>query len=115
MIIMTTDTITVMLLLMLKLPESPRWLVSQDDHQAAREVLRRIRPDGADVEVELQEIMGVVGKERQAGSKNRGWRGLRKPWVRPALLVGCGIAMFTQLSGIVDIVGRSGLDRGLLK
>ena len=94
----------IMLLLMLKLPESPRWLVSRDDHQTAREVLRRIRPEGADVEVELREVMDIEEKEREAGTQNRGWRGLRKSWVHPALLVGCGIAMFTQLSGIEMII-----------
>jgi sugar porter (SP) family MFS transporter len=104
MIAMAAVPAFIMLLLMLKLPESPRWLVSRDDHQTAREVLRRIRPEGADVEVELREVMEIEEKEREAGTKNRGWRGLRKPWVRPALLVGCGIAMFTQLSGIEMIV-----------
>jgi sugar porter (SP) family MFS transporter len=104
MIGMAAVPAVIMLLLMLKLPESPRWLVSQEDHQAAREVLQRIRPEGADVEAELHEVMDIDEKEREAGSKNRGWRGLGKPWVRPALVAGCGIAMFTQLSGIEMIV-----------
>jgi sugar porter (SP) family MFS transporter len=104
MIGMAAAPALIMLLLMLKLPESPRWLVSRDDEQTAREVLRRIRPEGADVEVELREVMEIEEKEREAGSQNRGWRGLRKSWVHPALLVGCGIAMFTQLSGIEMII-----------
>jgi sugar porter (SP) family MFS transporter len=104
MIAMAAVPALIMLLLMLKLPESPRWLVSQEKHETAREVLQRIRPEGADVEVELREIMEIDEKEREAGSANRSWRGLRKPWVRPALVVGCGIAIFTQLSGIEMIV-----------
>jgi sugar porter (SP) family MFS transporter len=93
-----------MLLLMLRLPESPRWLVSRDRSDTAREVLQRIRPDGANVEEELREIEEIEEKEREAGSRNRGWRGLRRAWVRPALIVGCRIAMFTQLSGIEMII-----------
>ncbi|ETB40879.1 transporter, partial [Mycobacterium avium 11-0986] len=31
-------------------------------------------------------------------------RGLRDAWVRPALVLGCGIAVFTQLSGIEMII-----------
>jgi sugar porter (SP) family MFS transporter len=94
-----------MLLLVLKLPESPRWLVAQmapDD--VSREVLRRLRGQHVDIEPELASIVAVRDAESQAEAHESGWRGLRQPWVRPALLVGCGIAMFTQLSGIEMIV-----------
>jgi len=93
-----------MLLLMLRLPESPRWLVKRDDHDGAREVLSRIRPPGYDVEPELTSIVELEEEERQAGERSSGWRGLRRHWVRPAIIVGCGIAVFTQLSGIEMII-----------
>jgi sugar porter (SP) family MFS transporter len=91
-----------MFLLMLRLPESPRWLVKNDDADQAREVLTGLRPDGDDIGAEVQEIVDVEREERQASTS--GWHGLRKPWVRPALTVGCGIAVFTQLSGIEMII-----------
>ncbi len=94
----------VMLLLVFKLPESPRWLIGQDDRDGAREVLHKIRPEGVDVSRELAEIVDLEKEERSAG-ENRGWRGLLgQAWVRPALLVGCGVAAFTQLSGIEMII-----------
>jgi len=94
----------VMLLVMLRLPESPRWLVKKNRRDEAREVLRGVRARGSDLDTELGEIVDLEEAERGAGRDDRGWRGLRKPWVRPALVVGCGIAIFTQLSGIEMII-----------
>jgi sugar porter (SP) family MFS transporter len=92
----------IMLALLLKLPESPRWLVKQDDRDGARSVLERVRPSGYDVDDELEEMAALAREERTAGT--RGWAGLRESWVRPALVLGCGVAIFTQLSGIEMIV-----------
>ncbi len=99
-----------MALLMLRLPESPRWLVKRDDREAASEVLRRLRPPGYDTEPELDSIVELEEEERQAGDRNSGWSGLRKKWVRPAIIVGCGIAVFTQLSGIAVFTQLSGIE-----
>ena len=92
----------IMLALLLRLPESPRWLVRRDDPDAARAVLERVRPSGYDVDGELDEMAELARKEQTAST--RGWSGLRERWVRPALILGCGIAIFTQLSGIEMIV-----------
>jgi sugar porter (SP) family MFS transporter len=94
----------IMLLIQLRLPESPRWLVKRDDRDAARAVLERIRPDGYDAGPELQSIVDVDEEERSASAGCRGWSGLRRSWVHPAIVVGCGIAIFTQLSGIEMII-----------
>jgi sugar porter (SP) family MFS transporter len=93
-----------MLLLMLRLPESPRWLVKMDRRDEAHDVLGSIRGSGADTDTELSDIVALEGEEREADRDSRGWRGLRQPWVRPALVVGCGVAVFTQLSGIEMII-----------
>ncbi len=82
-----------MLALMLRLPESPRWLVKQDDRDTARGVLQRVRPSGYDVEGELDEMAELAHVEKTAST--RGWPGLREAWARPALVLGCGIAIFT--------------------
>lgn len=91
-----------MLLAMLRMPESPRWLYKQDRRDDAAAVLQRIRPRGVDVEPEVTMICQLDRKERTADT--RGWSGLKQAWVRPALVVGCGVAIFTQLSGIELIV-----------
>ena len=90
-----------LLVLMLRAPESPRWLVKVDRNDDARSNLRRVR-GVEDVEDELHAIEEVEEQERQAPVS--GWKGLRQPWVRPALVMGCGMALFTQLSGIEMIV-----------
>ena len=92
----------IMMGLLLRLPESPRWLVKQDDRDKARDVLVQVRPSGYDVEAELDEMAELARVERTANT--RGWSGLREAWVRPALVLGCGIAIFTQLSGIEMII-----------
>jgi sugar porter (SP) family MFS transporter len=94
----------VMLLLVLRLPESPRWLVKKGRRDDARQVLTTVRPDDVDVDPELAEIVELEERKQEASSRDRGWSGLRQGWVRPALVVGCGIAAFTQLSGIEMII-----------
>ncbi|WP_082965936.1 sugar porter family MFS transporter [Mycobacterium kubicae] len=92
----------VMLGLLLRLPESPRWLVKRGDRDTARRMLERTRPPGYDVSEELDEMAQLALEEQTATT--RGWSGLRERWVRPALVLGCGIAVFTQLSGIEMII-----------
>ncbi|MGV9566098.1 sugar porter family MFS transporter [Streptomyces sp. NPDC003480] len=95
----------VMLLLQLRLPESPRWLILKYRRaDEAAKVLEQMRPDGYDISSELEEIVALEGRRQRTSSHHRGWKGLRQPWVRPALVVGCGIAAFTQLSGIEMII-----------
>ena len=85
---------------MLFLPETPRYLVSRHLPERARAVLRRIRSE-ASVEGELNEIMAVEEQERR---ESRGWDELLQPWVRPMLLVGVGLAVFSQITGINTII-----------
>ncbi|HEV7933778.1 MAG TPA: sugar porter family MFS transporter [Actinomadura sp.] len=84
---------------MLALPESPRWLVERGQVDQARVVLARLRRPGDDTDAEITAIRDVS----QAESSGT-WRDLRRPWVRPALLVAVGIAAFSQLTGINAVV-----------
>jgi hypothetical protein len=82
-----------MLTFLLRLPESPRWLVKSDRRDEAAAVLERIRPDTYDIDAEIGEMTDLAEQEQRA--RTRGWPGLRADWVRPALVTGCGIAIFT--------------------
>jgi sugar porter (SP) family MFS transporter len=88
----------VLLVGMIWMPETPRFLVHAGEEDEAREVLEAVR-DGDQPEKELQEIRDVE-TETQGG----GWRELTAPWVRPALLVAIGLAVFQQLVGINTII-----------
>jgi sugar porter (SP) family MFS transporter len=79
---------------MVFLPESPRWLVAEKRKDEAMKVLQRIRGDAAIARAEIAEIETVAQKE-PTGS----WRDLTKPWIRPAVIVGASISMFSQITG----------------
>ncbi|HEY2635987.1 MAG TPA: sugar porter family MFS transporter [Solirubrobacteraceae bacterium] len=80
------------------MPETPRHLVRSGEEEEAREVLEELRED-EDPDAEIREIREVE-QEEGAG----GLRELTAAWVRPALLVAIGLAVFQQLVGINTII-----------
>ncbi|MFI9382056.1 sugar porter family MFS transporter [Kutzneria sp. NPDC052558] len=85
----------ILLLGMLALPESPRWLFTHGNPAAARAVLSRVRPDDQAVDAEIADL-ATVPKGRLAM--------LRAPWLRPALIAGIGLAIASQVTGINAII-----------
>jgi SP family galactose:H+ symporter-like MFS transporter len=82
---------------MIFMPDSARWLVSQGRVDRARGVLERIRDTGQ-VDDELQEIK--KSERTQTGELSE----LLKPGVRPALIVGIGLAILQQITGINTVI-----------
>ena len=81
------------------LPESPRWLAKRGHHDAARAILARIR-DTHDVDTELQEIEHSLAHAQEHGN----WKDLLSVRLRPALIVGIGLAVFQQVTGINTVI-----------
>jgi len=75
------------------LPESPRWLLKHGYDDKAREVLTRIRGT-AQVDRELSGIKDILKQTKPD------WHELIGPVIRPALVLGLGLAMIRQLTGL---------------
>jgi len=82
---------------MIFLPASPRWLMSRDLTEKARDVLRRIR-GVSDVDIEMNAI-----QETLEGEKG-GWKKLFKPWLRLPLFIGIFLGFFQQMTGINVVI-----------
>jgi sugar porter (SP) family MFS transporter len=80
------------------LPDSPRWLISKSKVDQARRVLQRARID-SDVSAEIADIQKSLGQ--QSGS---GVAGLFRPSLRMPLIVGVGLAVFQQITGINTVI-----------
>ncbi|AFJ60671.1 MULTISPECIES: sugar porter family MFS transporter [Bacillus] len=86
---------------MLKVPESPRWLVSKGRKEDALHVLRRIRNEEK-AKSELAEIESAFHKE--AEMEQAAFKDLAVPWVRRIVFIGIGIAVVQQLTGVNSIM-----------
>jgi sugar porter (SP) family MFS transporter len=86
---------------MFLLPESPRWLVKNGKLDKARAVLSRSRVE-AEVETEMQQMEELERIERQQDQV--GYKELLAPWIRPALIIGIGLAIFQQITGINTVI-----------
>ncbi|MEQ2171381.1 hypothetical protein GOODEAATRI_010097 [Goodea atripinnis] len=87
------------------LPESPRWLLQKGRNQEARQVLGRVRGN-QNIEEEYDSIRASIEEEgKEAGSGGVViLRILSYGPTRRALIVGCGLQMFQQLSGINTVM-----------
>lgn len=87
---------------MLRMPESPRWLVEKGRHAEALAVLKTIRADDRAI-AELADVEQVAKEERE--SHQIGWRAIfsNKNLFR-ILLVAIGLGVAQQLTGINSIM-----------
>ena len=90
---------TILFIGMYFLPETPRWLVSKNREEEARQVLSRSRSE-EEVDSEISEIREVEQEEEE----QVGYGELFAPWVRPMIVVGIGLAVFQQFVGINTVI-----------
>jgi SP family arabinose:H+ symporter-like MFS transporter len=85
------------LILLLFVPESPRWLMVRKREGEARAVLNRIM-SAESAEREVGEIRTVLAQETLS------WKQLLTPGIRGAVLIGMSLAILSQFSGINAII-----------
>ncbi|NGZ76669.1 sugar porter family MFS transporter [Saccharibacillus alkalitolerans] len=86
---------------MFRVPESPRWLVSKHRTNDALGVLRKMRSEG-EAQEELMQIETTVHQER--GLQKASFKDFGTPWVRRIMLIGIGIAIVQQITGVNSIM-----------
>ncbi|MHC8968179.1 sugar porter family MFS transporter [Priestia aryabhattai] len=86
---------------MLRVPESPRWLVSKGKNNEALTVLQKIR-ESKRAKSELQEIESAY--EKEAKIEKATFKDLTTPWVRRVVFLGIGIAVVQQITGVNSIM-----------
>jgi sugar porter (SP) family MFS transporter len=88
---------------MFTLPESPRWLFNVGQTERARRVLSRSRSQ-EEVELEFREMEEIKRAEEEQEGDRVGYVELLSPYVRPALIIGIGLAIFQQITGINTVI-----------
>jgi MFS transporter, SP family, galactose:H+ symporter len=84
------------------LPDSPRSLINRGYKEKAKQVLTRIHGTSEAGLIEMEKISRIAKLDEDLGRV--GWKELLLPAVRPALIVGIGLAVFQQFVGINTII-----------
>jgi SP family galactose:H+ symporter-like MFS transporter len=87
----------ILVVAMWRMPASPRWLMSHNMVEKASAVLKHIRGT-KDVTGEVNEIQDSLAKQKG------GVEDLFHPLLRMALIVGVGLAIFQQITGINTVI-----------
>lgn len=82
----------------LKLPESPRFLVKNGRPDDARRVLSYIRENDTEIDDELEQIQDTASQEKKI-SKSTSWATVFSSKYRYLAIAGIGVAAFQQFQG----------------
>lgn len=115
----------IQLTLVFFVPESPRWLISQDRSEEAHEILAKYHAEGDRdsefVKAEMVQISTTIQIELEASKKS--WLDLvRTPGMRRRTIISSFLGLFTQWSGntlisyyLGDLLGMIGINNSNVK
>jgi MFS transporter, SP family, galactose:H+ symporter len=90
---------TLVMLLLLRMPDTARWYLFKGRVVEARRALQQVEPDNSDVERELAEISAALAEERGGKVSEM----LRRPYLRATVFV-IALGFFIQITGVNAIV-----------
>ena len=89
-----------LLIVMVPMPDTPRWLMKVGRRDDAASALHKVRPD-ADVDAMLGEIDAA---EKADAAERATWGEVFSKRLRKPLMIGIGLAVFQQITGINAII-----------
>lgn len=87
------------LLVILMVPESPRWLIVNGKTNQAALTLHKIYKDNADVQRQIDETGSAINDEA-TDATNSEWKALMEPGILAAVIIGSAIAILGQFMGV---------------
>ncbi|PTH02744.1 sugar porter family MFS transporter [Staphylococcus chromogenes] len=79
------------------MPESPRWLLEKRGEKAARDVMKLTYPDH-EIDIEIANMKKISSISEST------WDVLKSPWLRTTIIIGSVFALLQQLIGINAII-----------
>jgi MFS transporter, SP family, galactose:H+ symporter len=90
----------IMLIGMVFLPETPRWLISKGHEDKCRQVLEKVEEPQL-----VEEVISKMKEDLEADKNNKiSWTGIFKKWLRVPLIIAIGIMFVQQFTGINTII-----------
>jgi len=101
MLVIATLPAIILWIGMLIVPESPRWYAAQGKFKEAFKVLKHIRKEKR-AKIELKQIKQSIESESKVVQVR--FKDLATPWIRRIVLLGIGIAIIQQITGVNSIM-----------